>query len=78
VTPDIAESIRDNAEAVLKLATDWLECANDPEHYAHAERMDKPPLTSWAEFSEAHRDVIAADLESRAHRLYALATARVA
>jgi hypothetical protein len=78
VTPDIAESIRDNAEAVLKLATDWLECANDPEHHAHEERAAKPHDKTWQQWGEEQRDVIAADLESRAHRLYALATARVA
>jgi hypothetical protein len=78
MTPDIAESIRDNAEAVLKLATDWLECANDPEHYAHLERMDKPHDMTWAEFGRVHLAVIADDIELRASRVYALATADVA
>jgi hypothetical protein len=72
VTPDIAESIRDNAEAVLKLATDWLECHEDPEHHAHEERAAKPHDKTWQQWSEEQRAVIAADLTIRVDRLYAL------
>jgi hypothetical protein len=78
VTPDIAESIRDHTPVVHQLAIDYGECHNNPEGYAHEQRITKPHGVTWAQWADEECAVIADDLESRITRLYALATARVA
>ena len=66
------ERARAEQEVIDELLCAWVYCLEDPESYAWSERITKPRDTTWPEWSEHHRDVIAADLFERVERLAVL------
>ncbi len=78
MTPDIAESIRDNATVVAGLAAEYIHCSQNPAGYAWEQRLHKPHTSTWVEFREQQLEELEADIESRVARMHTLTTARVA
>jgi hypothetical protein len=78
VNEDIAQQGLHEASVIAGLYHEYIQCGIDTEHYATAEAVNKPHGMTWVEWCEQHRQVLEDDALMHVHRLYALATARVA
>ena len=77
MTPDIADSLIDNAAVVTGLAVEYKHCFEDPRGYAWEQRITKPHTSTWTEWREATLQQLVYDLELRVERMHTLTTARV-
>jgi len=64
-----ALAVDEQIDVIAGLLDEWAACEDDPEHYAWDNGLNKAPGMSWAAWSGATRDVLAADATVNAERL---------